>query len=288
MKTGLPIVYCLFAAIAGLCVVSPASSEWLALGLMICAGIPHGSFDLRVAEKKWRVNRESKISLVMAYLAGVLGMSGLCVFYPIVGLSLFLIISAAHFAEGELRRGTLRDRLRGILLGVGAILLPIGLHFPQARVYLSYFVPQETLELLAQPLSIAALATTVILAILLGWDLRSPRHENRRDAIECLVCLLGWIVLPPLSGFAIWFIGRHSYHHLVMCRNKLAGTGEGIPRDFALISILAIVGLLPFATYFDFSKIDQLFTASLCLIAGLTLPHMIVCHDVRNLPETSA
>jgi hypothetical protein len=52
--------------------------------------------------------------------------------------------------------------------------------------------------------------------------------------------------------------------------------------DFAVISALALLGLLPFALYFDFSRIEELFAASLCLIAGLTLPHMVVSHRMRE------
>jgi hypothetical protein len=58
--------------------------------------------------------------------------------------------------------------------------------------------------------------------------------------------------------------------------------GIRIPIDFILISALAILGLLPFAFYFDFSRIEELFAASLCLIAGLTLPHMVVSHRMKE------
>jgi hypothetical protein len=62
-----------------------------------------------------------------------------------------------------------------------------------------------------------------------------------------------------------------------------AGSRFGVPLDFALISLLAILGLLPFALRFDFSRIEDLFAASICLIAGLTLPHMIVSHRMSEI-----
>ena len=55
-----------------------------------------------------------------------------------------------------------------------------------------------------------------------------------------------------------------------------------MPTDFVLISLLAIAGLIPFSFAFDFSDINQLFAASICLIAGLTLPHMIVSHGIGS------
>jgi hypothetical protein len=90
-------------------------------------------------------------------------------------------------------------------------------------------------------------------------------------------------VLPPLAGFAVWFIGRHSRQHLQTCRAMFCSSGIPIPMDFALISLLAIGGILPLGLYFDLTQLEQLFAASLCLIAGLTLPHMVVSHRIRDL-----
>jgi channel protein (hemolysin III family) len=90
-----------------------------------------------------------------------------------------------------------------------------------------------------------------------------------------LYLLLGWV--------AVWFIGRHSLKHLQSCSEMFAGSRFGVPLDFALISLLAILGLLPFALRFDFSRIEDLFAASICLIAGLTLPHMIVSHRMSEI-----
>jgi hypothetical protein len=42
--------------------------------------------------------------------------------------------------------------------------------------------------------------------------------------------------------------------------------------------------LAPLAARFDLSDITQLFAASIVLIAGLTLPHMIVSHGLGNAP----
>jgi hypothetical protein len=89
-------------------------------------------------------------------------------------------------------------------------------------------------------------------------------------------------MLPPLAGFAVWFVGRHSRLHLETCAVRLSNSSRGLQPDFIAISFLAILGLAPFSLMFDFSDIGQLFAAALCLIAGLTLPHMIVTHGMRD------
>ncbi len=281
MTRSLSIVAALFIGMSLCAAVDAASAEWLALALMIGAGIPHGSFDLRVAKAKWRSADSSRITVVLCYLTCVFSMSALCVFTPSVGLSLFIVISALHFSEGETVLATNLERFRGMLLGIGAIVLPIGLHLDETEPYVRYFIPSEIFQALRPLLSVSALSFTILIAVLLAFDL--TRNRNASITIERCICLVGWVTLSPLAGFAVWFIGRHSHQHLELCRSIFTSSRSEMPLDFIAISLLAIVGLVPFALLFDFSDINQLFSASICLIAGLTLPHMIVSRGLRSL-----
>ena len=285
MKGGTLLVISLFIVMLVCWLIAPGQVEWVALSLMICAGIPHGSFDLRVAHAKWKGGAFSRAAILGGYLVCVFGMSALCVFLPLVGLAIFLGISALHFAEGEIDARSRRSNAQAIVFGVGAILLPIGLHIHQAQAYVSYFIPEATFTSLQTLLVSAARMMALVMAALLGRDLIYPTTRKSPDTIERLVCLCGWVILPPLSGFAVWFIGRHSRQHLEVCKEMFTGSRVGVPLDFAVISALAIIGLLPFALLFDFSKLEQLFAASICLIAGLTLPHMIVSHGIKDVVQ---
>jgi hypothetical protein len=51
-----------------------------------------------------------------------------------------------------------------------------------------------------------------------------------------------------------------------------------VPVDFIVLSILAISLIAPLSLWFNLSDIHQLFAASIVLIAGLTLPHMVVTY----------
>jgi hypothetical protein len=64
----------------------------------------------------------------------------------------------------------------------------------------------------------------------------------------------------------------------------VAKGSRALPADFVVISVLAMLLLAPLAARFDLSDITQLFAASIVLIAGLTLPHMIVSHGLGNAP----
>jgi beta-carotene 15,15'-dioxygenase len=283
MKGGTLLVLILFVSMTTSWIFAPAWAEWGALALMICAGIPHGSFDLRVAKAKWREAPLSHTKIVALYLCGVVGMGGLCVFAPLIGLPLFLCISAIHFSEGEIHATTPPSPLVGAAYGVSAILLPIGLHAREAQGYMGYFVPPELFSLIERPLEFVSYALALLLGILISTALVSKRGTDKAEHLQRLLCLCAWMILPPLSGFAVWFIGRHSLKHLQSCSEMFAGSRFGVPLDFAFISLLAILGLLPFTLRFDFSRIEDLFAASICLIAGLTLPHMIVSHRMCEI-----
>jgi Brp/Blh family beta-carotene 15,15'-monooxygenase len=255
----------------------------MALGLMMCAGIPHGSFDLRVAEARWRKGGVSREAILLGYLVCVVGMSAMCVFAPLAGLSLFLIISVVHFSEGESNSSHSLDVPRGVLFGVSAIALPIGLHLAAAQSYMSFFISPQLFASVQGFLRYAALALAGASSIVLLHDLLFSNNVSKSESLQRLICLVGWIVLPPLSGFSVWFIGRHSRQHLEVCREMFEKSGFRVPLDFIVISLLAILGLVPFAALFDFSDLNQLFAASISLIAGLTLPHMIVSHRIREV-----
>lgn len=277
MNAGTRLVTLLFTSMVVLSVVLPATSEWIALALMIGAGIPHGSFDLRVAQATSRSTVMPRTRIAAIYLTGVLSMSALCVFVPAAGLSLFLCISALHFSEGELQSSPSTNITTGILFGIGAIILPIGLHCGTAMEYLEYFVRPSIFELVTPIIAILSLFVVTAIALCLIRDCKQQPGLTPATIERC-ICLISWVLLPPLAGFSVWFVGRHSHQHLELCRKFLQPAAGRMPLDFAIISLLAISGLLPFSFAFDFSEINQLFAASICLIAGLTLPHMILSH----------
>lgn len=284
---GFNLVLSLFILLTTCSIFDTSVAEWLAIALVIVAGIPHGSFDLRVARRKWRGRPQSVIVITLLYVSCAVGMTSLCVFAPPIGLSIFLGLSAIHFSEGETRPPQHKNSVNSMLVGCSAILLPIGLHSDQAREYMSFFLSSTYFEYLAAPLLISSILVALLLASRLVLGMIRNNFKNDTTDIERIICLAGWIVLPPLSGFAIWFIGRHSRVHLNHCRSLFKGR-LSIPVDFIGISVLAIAGLMPFASMFNLFDIRELFAASICLIAGLTLPHMIVTHGTYGnlLPDS--
>lgn len=271
------LVIALVTVLLPLAMWSQAAAEWVALLLILIAGIPHGAFDLRVAEAKWLPTLHSRLAVLVVYISVGAAMSALCLIAPGLGLSVFLIVSVLHFAEGEGRGST---RAISALFGCGAVLCPIAFHTDDAAGYLAFFITPERFERVAPLLLWVARVVYVAALSFVGLDLMKG---NRSEGLQRLLCLAAWVILPPLSGFAVWFIGRHSRQHLVACRGLFNQEGLRVPLDFLVISLLAIGLILPLSIRFNLSDIHELFAASIVLIAGLTLPHIVVSH---NLPET--
>lgn len=281
---GLILTLALFLILSACSIASSHTSEWLAMSLIILAGIPHGSFDVQVAKSKWQTSPRSLIAIITLYIVSALGMTSLCIFIPNLGFPLFIVLSALHFSEGETSAHDTWHSWRSILYGTAPILLPIGLHPQKAAEYIDFFVGSEYFG------SISSIVHSISIALALCFvyanitQLKRDKADIIIQSLERLICLVGWILLPPLSGFAVWFIGRHSRIHIEHCK-AIVPNPRTFSTEFLLISILAIVSLLPFTLIFDLSNLRDLFTASVCLIAGLTLPHMIVSHGLYGKPS---
>jgi Brp/Blh family beta-carotene 15,15'-monooxygenase len=286
MNCGSLLTLSLSIALSACNVFEPKTSEWIALTLIILAGMPHGAFDLRVAQVKWSGDRRTQVIIIVTYIVAVFAMASLCLWVPLVGLLVFLLISLIHFYEGERYASSPPDRLQGFLFGLGAIALPIGLHVAEAKAYVSYFVPDNYVDAAASPMHYCAIVLCACLALsLLGKLIRSSFCVSS-TLLQRFVCLIAWVSLPPLAGFSVWFIGRHSLRHIQVCRQMCKDVRVGVSVDFILISAIAIGGLIPFTMLFNLSDIHQLFTATICLVAGLTLPHMIVSHGTHRGRES--
>lgn len=275
-------------------------SEWLALLLVFFAGIPHGAFDLRLAKIKWGNNSQvnlinSPLRVITIYFLTGLLMSSLCLILPTFGLLAFIFVSVIHFGESECR---VLGNYWGYLIGIVSILSPVAFHPFEAMDYLSFFIPEAQFILLFPILyKINILILTLILArilyLYLIYKLQSQTSKlNQKFYLEFLSCILSWIILPPLAGFSVWFIGRHTKQHFLDCielfsapenqEEKKYWVNNFLNSDFIILSVVAMLLILPLGFKFDLFNIKEFFAASIVLIAGLTLPHVLVTLGIKK------
>jgi Brp/Blh family beta-carotene 15,15'-monooxygenase len=269
-------------------------SEWFALLLIFFAGIPHGSFDLRLARYKWQNNlhanpMNSQLRIIIIYSLIGLMMSIVCLLFKTLGFLVFLVISILHFGESECKY---LGRYWGYLIGIVSILSPITVHPNESLEYLIFFVPEAQFSLVLPILSKVNILILCLLIARIFWLFRIKNlssyapNFDKKFVLEILICILSWIVLPPLAG-------RHTKQHFSTCL-ELFSAKKDIPKinfslknlfnssDLIILSIVAMVLVLPLTFIFNFFVISEFFAASIVLIAGLTLPHFIVTHGINS------
>ncbi len=250
---------------------------------IILVGFPHGGFDHLVARPI--------LSALLGrtwwafFLAGYLGLAGLVwlawVMAPAITLAGFLAATVLHFGLGDTQDESTSGRvprwIAVLTYGSVPVLLPIAAHPSEAAPVLGAMgdiapammqhILSGTIWLL--PLWVVAFAWVEVE----GW-------HRRGGVIGRLITIGGFIMLPPLLAFGLYFGLGHSAKHLLRVMawhdpGNLRVACCWAARVVLPASIVCGVGLAGLALFGDNSSIAIL-AQSFRVIGALTLPHIIV------------
>ena len=248
--------------------------DWpLLAGLAILVlGVPHGGFDVALAERRWQLNSPKRLGIFLAaYVAIAALIVTVWLALPGLALPLFLAMAAHHFGgdwDKEL------DRLPRLVIGAALICAPAILYRGEVVEIFSWITPPPTADRTAHlmalsgvPLLQAALMITLITALVRPWV-----------AIEIGAVLLLGLLTPALCFFIVYFCGFHSVRHVFAVADELKPSSVF---EFALRSMpyapLAVVGTLVLAGTLSFLEISvELLGIVFVVLAALTAPHMIL------------
>ena len=263
--------------------------------VFIGGGLPHGAYDIALLRRAVALDRSGaglaggglagggltgdglvRVGLVRVgsvvggYVATALLMVSLWLTVPLVALVLFLAVAAVHFGEdwAMLEEPLLRVAAGAAVIGAATIGHPSAV----SAVFVAMSDPRAAVVARI----VTAIAPVALLVTLVGIAL-AWRQGSRHWAGAMAVCLGLLIVLPPVAGFALFFVFLHSPRHLAqtrvllrdMTRARWIGTG-------ALLSGVAILGwwgvrvIAP--SRFDPSVGAQAFQ----LLASVAVPHLLL------------
>lgn len=237
-------------------------------------GLPHGAVDhLALGWARGRTGAApAAVLLGYALAAVVAAVASLAA--PVPALLVLLVLSAAHFAEGE----RAFDRLRGgtggwlpaVALGTCVVFVPLVLRPGSSRPLLAALdagLPDLLLEI-RTPLLLGCLAL-----VLAGLVASVHRPQVAAElAVVAVACLL----TAPLVVFGVWFACWHSPRHLVRLA-ALEPDGDGRQRAGRLVrgavgpTVVALVGLGILVLL-----LGALPGALLIVLLALTVPHAAV------------
>ena len=238
--------------------------------VFIGGGLPHGAYDIALLRRAVALGRSGVVLAVGGYAAVAVLMAMLWMSLPLVALALFLAVAAVHFGEDW---EMLDEPLLRLAAGAAVIAAPTIGH--RAEVSMLFVAMSDTrASVIAQIITAAAPVTLLVTAvgIAVAW-----RDGSRHWAVAMALCLSLLMVLPPVAGFALFFVFLHSPRHLAQTRILL--------HDMTLAQWLMTGAVLSGGAIFGWwalhrlapSGIDQtLAVQAFQLLASVAVPHLLL------------
>ncbi|NBB89254.1 MAG: beta-carotene 15,15'-dioxygenase, Brp/Blh family [Bacteroidetes bacterium] len=255
----------------------PAATHLIALPLLgaglIFPGIPHGALD-HVLEGKPPSKTAHWLQFIGIYVGIMLAIVGLWWLSPELGLALFLLYSAWHFGETDLKHWAIKSTSTSWIYGLSSLGFILGTH------------PVELIQYLqALGVSVSETPPIWISLLLFAPGLAFPLQNIPRDRIpsyiKTIVILTLGTALPLLLAFALYFVGLHSWRAWRHLRTGLQMSDRRLLQHAAPFSIGAylFLALFALAIYCDILPFEGLPSAIFLFLAAISAPHIWMMHS---------
>ena len=274
---------------AGFCVLALAGIRFgigaqvgVLLAGIVLVGFPHGAFDHLVARPllRPRLGRAWWVPFGLGYLglAGLVWLAWMTA--PALTLTGFLAASVLHFGLGDVEDGLAPRRVpmavSVLTYGALPVLLPAALHPADAAPVLAALA-ETPVAVMQDALGTAAWllpAWWIAFALVVLAALREGR-----GVMERLAMAAGFVLLPPLLAFGVYFGAGHAVRHVLRLGAWHGGPPRAAARWLALTMIpaaaICAAGIGGLALLGQDTASDVL-APMFRIIAALTLPHMVV------------
>ena len=293
----LPAILLIFLQLMGWTMSMPVQLGIFMTGLLTL-GVPHGAADLLVADHVVRKDggQFRAVPFLAAYLGRILMFGIILWIFPVLGLLLFLLISAFHFGETDLARHELAG-VAGKLFTISYGLMLLGMlllsHLEEVYPLLVFLdrgsdmIGRMGMIERQRPLLLLTLFTALIVTAIMVHLRYHDFFRNwlHKEAILFPIMLLLLWRLPLLVGFTFYFIGWHSVLSLQSIMRyliRINGVSAGVVwKQILLYSGLAVAGTaLIGASGYMFTEVNAMLWYAFMALAVLTGPHMEVMHDM--------
>lgn len=243
----------------------------IALIAAVIAGLPHGAFDIFIARRHGLWQTPTQLGWWMSQYIAVGGLTiALWWLSPVVGLALFLLVSALHFGRDYFPRNAF------LATSTGAIILGLPM----------LFHPQDV-EGVFQQLFLTEVEANGLVLLFSGLALLGLLHRlcvvDRN--LQALVKWVAWLLIftvgafafHPLIYFALFFAFSHSPTHLRNQWRKLDPEQQTYAVWVLLgLTVAPIVIAVVIGTQFTFDWSQSALALVFIGLAALTMPHMIL------------
>ncbi len=272
-----PTAWAILLAVAALTLSAallPGAQQVCALAAIVALGVPHGALDGEVARSVLRPRFGWAWFPVFALPYLALSALMLLAWHQVPGptLAVFLLASVWHFGTEDAETGS---GLEVIVRGGLPVGVPAMAH-PEATAAVFRTVAGAPLTQLPDWLRAAAIAWLALAVVWAGH----AALRGRGLAVPGLLAAMSTL-LPPLTAFAIYFVGVHApAHTAALIRSRVRAPRVRDERSAILLAlpITALTLLIGAALWplYGGAVPDRLLALTLQGLAALTLPHMLL------------
>ncbi|QWC83865.1 Brp/Blh family beta-carotene 15,15'-dioxygenase [Nocardioidaceae bacterium] len=261
--------------------------------LALLVTLPHGAADaaapyLRSLRLTW--GTYAGLGLAYATLAALIWTVSRSV--PLLGLTLLVVLSVAHFGAGEVtfHRETGAPLPRawgasaGLISGLVVVVLPLVAHPGQSASWILQVVPawrdSPPLGADGRLLMIAAGGAAVLIAVAgAGLAAYAWRTGRRGPATELALLTACALLAPPVVTIAVYLAAWHSPRHLALLRRDAAYARRPLlPLCLAAAAATAgaVVALVVLVRLAGDAGLASVLREQIWLVTALTVPHGLV------------
>lgn len=278
---------------------APLSVTWLATGIILLIGFPHGADDLEVLRKLGLIERRLRIQGLVAYVAAIFLTLVLWYVSSAAGLIFFILLSILHFGQDHVEHLGLRGKMSNMYAlswGIYVLLAPLSWRAAEVQPVVEAMLGMSIPPLLLTVIAVLSAVSGGITLLLAGY--RFSQGGDRMWLAEIVLLLLlchVYLLFPSLWGFAFFFVAVHATTSIVnqidwdessSDRNRLFQfLWRGAP--YALVAVIGIplVLISSHGTELDANWLAGFFV----LISAFTTPHAVVMHvALRQLRNQSS
>lgn len=272
----------------------PELGGWLAVGVILIVGFPHGADDISTLTRLRGGSLSSRRFVqIAAYVAIMATMLVTWLIAPAVALSIFLAVSIWHFGQDHASALGLTGRPAGVYAvawGSFVLLAPLcwspGELIPVVEAIAGVAPGYGVIEAIGRGATLAAAGCALYTAV--AYARTQDVHWLGELALLVLLAHC-FNFLPPLWAFAFFFVCVHAPTSL---GNQLAWRGErattsslrsflrrSAPYAVAAVGIIVGITLLSEGGHrLDAQWLSRFFV----LISAFTLPHALVVHRATS------
>jgi len=266
---------------------------WVVLVVGLLVGLPHGAVDHLVPAFLLRENAPRLLLVVAGYAGTAVAAWAVFRSVPAVALTVFVVLSVLHFGAGEVgfddeRAGReftfpLRDPLAVLATGGSALLLPILREPATSAPLIALLVPGSTGML---PVWLTATTVGLVIGAVVLTCVHRLAQRRWLGAFEVALLSAVGLLVAPLAAFGAYFGAWHGLRHIARMLSENPANADDLTRGRLVRPVARFAATAAAPTAISLAALGGLWalaggwqgfvTANLALLAGLTLPHVLV------------